>query len=128
MPHVAQDALEVGLDGPATLRLAVLERPTYFEVAEVLPRVMKELGLAQITVGDAALRVAKEIAREILRKGDDPLRQVRSFESLWVRSNYAKEIQALGTLYDDVSIAEAMGDSDEHIRDWVTSVLKDFAQ
>lgn len=59
MPQIAQDALEAGFDGPATLRLAILERPTYFEVAEVLPRVLNELGLAQIPIGVAALRVAK---------------------------------------------------------------------
>ena len=128
MPQIAQDALEAGLDGPATLRLAILEHPTYFEVAEVLPRVLNELGLAQITIGEAALRVAKEIAREILRTDDDPLRHVQAFESLWIRSKYAKEIQTLGTLHDDVWIAQSMGRSDEQIRDWVTSVLKDFAQ
>lgn len=128
MPQIALDALEAGFDGPATLRLAVLEHPTYFEVAEVLPRVMQELGLAQITTGQAALRVAKQIAREILRNGDDPLRHVRSLESLWVRSEYAKEIQTLGTLHDEVWIAQSMGRSDKQIRDWITSVLKDFAQ
>lgn len=51
MPRIAMDALEAGFDGPATLRLAVLGHPTYFEVAELLPRVMQELGLAQIATG-----------------------------------------------------------------------------
>lgn len=128
MPQIAWDALEAGLDGPATRRLAVLEHPTYFEVAEVLPRVKQELGLTQITVGQAALRVAKQIARELLLSGDDPVRKVRTFELLWVRSGYAKEIQTLGTLHDEVWIAQSMGRSDAQIRDWVTSILKDFAQ
>jgi hypothetical protein len=108
--------------------LAILERPTYFEVAEVLPRVMKELGLAQITIGEAALRVAKKTAREIVRNGDDPLRHVRAFESLWIHSGYAKEIRALGTLDDEAWLAKSMGRSDAEVRDWVMSVLKDFAQ
>ena len=47
MPQIALGALEAGLDGKAIRRLAVLEHPTYFEVAEVLPRVMQELGLTQ---------------------------------------------------------------------------------
>jgi len=128
MPQIAQDALEAGLDGAATLRLAILERPTYFEVAEVLPRILNELGLAHITIGEAAPRVAKETAREILRTGDDPLRHVQAFESLRIRSKYAKEIQILGTLHDEVWIAQSMGHSDERIRDSVRSVLKDFAQ
>jgi hypothetical protein len=128
MPQVALDALEAGLDGPATRRLAILQHPTYFEVAEVLPRVRQELGLTQITIGQAALRVAKQIAREFLLTSDDPLRQVRIFELLWVRSGYAKEIQTLGTLHDEVWVAQSMGRSDAQIRDWVTSILKDFAQ
>ena len=55
--------------------------------------------MTEIAVGQAALRVAKQIAREILDKGDDPLRSVKTFESLWARSGYAKEIQALGTMH-----------------------------
>ncbi len=128
MPKIAWDGLEAGLDGPAIRRLAALEHPTYFEVAEVLPRVMQELGLTEITIGEAALTLAGKIAEKILRDGDDALRHVRTFESLWVRSHYAKEIQKLGTLHDEVWIAQSMGRSDEQIRDWVTSVLKDFAQ
>jgi hypothetical protein len=42
MPSIAWDAWEAGLDGPAITRLGALERPTYFEVSEVLPRVMQE--------------------------------------------------------------------------------------
>jgi hypothetical protein len=98
MPKMAQDALEAGLEGPATLRLAILENPTYFEVAEVLPRVVNELGLAHISLGEAGLRLAKKTARDILREGDDPLPVLQIFSSLWVRSNYAEEIQAVGHL------------------------------
>lgn len=125
MPQIAQAALEAGLDGKATRRLAVLEHPTYFEVVEVLPRVREELGLAQIPIGLAAVRVAKQIAREILDSGDDPLRHIRDFESLWVRSDYAHEISDLGTLYDDVWID---GRPEPEIREWVMSTLKNFVQ
>lgn len=128
MPQMAVEALEVGLDGKATRRLAILEHPTYFEVAEVLPHVMQELALAHISIGEAALRIAKQTSREILKNGDDPLRHIRDFQSLWIRSDYANEIASLGTLYDDVWIAESTGRSDEDIRKWVTTVLKDFAK
>ena len=128
MPQIALGALEAGLDGKAIRRLAVLEHPTYFEVAEVLPRVMQELGLTQIPIGEAAVRVAKQIARETLNSGTDPLRHIRDFESLWVRSDYADQISSLGTLYDDVWIAQSTGRSDEEARDWVKTILKDFVQ
>jgi hypothetical protein len=128
MPQVAIDALEAGLDGKAIRRLAVLENPTYFEVAEVLPLAMQELDLAQIPIGEAAVRVARKMAKEILKSGGDPLRHVRDFEALWTRSGYTSEISALGTLYDDVYIAKSSDRSDEEIRDWVRSILRDFAQ
>lgn len=127
MPQIALDALEAGLDGPATRRLAILEHPTYFEVAEVLPRVMQELGLTQITTGEAALRVARSLAKEILHSGVDPLERLREFESLWVRSGYARGIMKLGTLIDDVWVAQSTGQSEFQIREWVTSILTEFA-
>lgn len=80
MPKVAWDALEAGIDGKATRRLAALEHPTYFEVAEVLQDVMRELGLSSIPIGEAAARVARAIANDILCSGDDPLKHIRDFE------------------------------------------------
>jgi hypothetical protein len=128
MPRIAWDALESGIDGTATRRLAALERPTYFEVAEVLPRVMKEWEIAQIPIGEAALRMARSIARDILRDGKDPLRYIRDLEGLWIRADYAKELSRLGTLDDEVSIAQSSGQSLPLIREWVTDRLKDFVR
>jgi hypothetical protein len=125
MPKIAWDALEAGFEGTATIRLAVLEHPTYFQVAEVLPAVMQELGLSQIPVGEAAARIAKKIAEEILQSCDDPLKHIRDFEALWIRSDYAHELGDLGTLYDDVWIANQ---SDEITRAWVKSRLEDFVR
>jgi hypothetical protein len=113
MPSIAWEAWECGLNGgPATSRLGSLERPTYFEIAELLPRVMQELGLSQISRDEAALRIAKRIAKQILESGDDPLQHLRDFESLWIGAGYPHEICVLGTLYDDVWIAQSSGQSD----------------
>lgn len=127
MPSIAWDAWEAGLgDGPGTMRLGALERPTYFEVAEVLPRVMKELGLSQIPRNQAALRLARQMAKEILESGDDPLKHLPDFESLWIRAGYPPEIGKLGSLHDNVWIAESTGQSISKIREDVTSTLKSF--
>jgi hypothetical protein len=129
MPSIAWDAWEAGVDGgPATRRLGALERPTYFELSEVLPRAMEELGLSQISRDEAALRIAVRIAKEILESGDDPLRHLRDFESLWIRAGYPHEISGLGTLYDDVWIAQSTGQPEEEIRESVVSMLKGFLQ
>src|SRR3974390_3194006 len=82
MPSIACDALEAGLDGPAIRRLAALESPTFFEVREILPRAMLEMGLVQVSSGVAAIRLAKKRANEILERGEDPLKQTQEFERL----------------------------------------------
>lgn len=128
MPSIAWDAWEAGLDGPATRRLGALERPTYFEVSEVLPRVMQELNLAQISHDEAAMRLATRIAKQILESGDDPLQHLRDFESLWVRAGYPHQISVLGTLYDDVWVAQSTGQSDAKIRESVISILTSFIE
>jgi hypothetical protein len=126
MPTVAWDALEAGLDGGATRRLAALEHPTYFEVAEVLPHVLLELGLSTISIREAALRMAARMAQDILHSGVDPLPHLRELERLWIRADYAQEISSLGTLDDEVWIAHSAGQQESHIREWVTSRLNDF--
>jgi len=127
MPSIAWDAIEAGLDGPATRRLGAYDRPTYFEIVHLMPLVRQELELSEITVGEAALRLASDIANEILRSGDDPLLHVRDFSALWIRSQYAREIRLVGNLWDDVYVAEAKGQSEDEIRKWVTSRLQDVA-
>lgn len=74
------------------------------------------------------MRVARRIAQGILQSGDDPLRHIHDFESLWIRADYAHEIGSLGTLYDDVWVAQSTGQSDAKIREWVKSTLKDFVR
>lgn len=128
MPRIAWDALEAGFDGTAIRRLAALDRPTYFEVAEVLPRVRQELGLSQVTTEQAATRVSIQIARQILASGDDPMNHLRDFESLWSRAGYPQGLGELGTLYDDVWIARTQGDQQSKIKEWVSSVLSDFVR
>lgn len=128
MPSIAWEAWESGLDGVATRRLGVLERPTYFEIAELLPRVRQELGLSYVSRNEAAKRIARRIARDILKSGDDPLLHLRDFRSLWIRADYDHAISGLGTLYEDVWIARSGGQSDGEIRASVTSFLKTFVE
>ncbi len=128
MPKIAWDALEAGFDGPAIRRLAALEHPTYFEVADVLPLVRQELGLSHIANKEAGTRIANHSVQKLLDSADDPLKHVREFEHLWQLAGYPDDIAVLGTLHDDVYIAQTDGVSESKIRAWVTSVLSDFVR
>lgn len=117
--------MEAGLDGKYIRRLGALDSPTYFQVIEVLPQAMEEMGLTKPSRGEAALRLAKARAKEILDSGDDPLKHTRDFERLWIDAGYSSELTVVGTLYDTVYIAS--GDqSDDAIRKWIVEQLKGF--
>ncbi len=123
MPKIAIEALEAGFDGPAVTRLAALDSPTYFGVMEVLPRAKQEMGLSDMAIPQAALRIALRIASQILTSGEDSLLHVRDFEGLWIRAGYPREIASVGTLYDDLFISNP---SDAENREFVVTVLKEL--
>ncbi|MFZ0736261.1 MAG: hypothetical protein WCA98_16550 [Candidatus Acidiferrales bacterium] len=125
MPKLAWDALESGLDGPAIRRLAALVRPTWFQVEEVRANAIREMKLSTLTIGDAACRLARRRAQEILQSGEDPLRCTRDLEQLWIKAQYPREMSILGTLDDEVSIARSMGSSEVDIRQWLIQRLRD---
>ena len=85
---------------------------------------MREMGLFTISAGQAARRLAKRRASEILGKGKDPLASAREFGNLWIRAGYPREIQSIGNLEDDMDIAEITGQSEDEIRKWVVERLK----
>jgi hypothetical protein len=70
----------------------------------ILPQIMQEMGLIKPSRGEAALRLAKARASEILDSCDDPLKHTRDFERLWIEAGYPKELMSLGTLDDEVWI------------------------
>jgi hypothetical protein len=126
MPKIAWDALEANLDGPAIRRLAALNKPTYFEIAEVLPRAMEEMQLARIEVGEAATRIAKYLVSQILQSGVDPITRTNELQWLWIRAGYPSELQEIGTLYDDASVWSSMGTSDKKIRRQIVETFEKF--
>ena len=126
MPKIAWDALEAGLDGPAIRRLAALEKPTWFQVREVLPQAAKEMQLAKVPIGEGAYRIARQHAQEILETGADPTRYTRELEYLCVRAGWPKELSGYGALDDDVYIARANGRPETEIRAWLIQRLKEL--
>jgi hypothetical protein len=127
MPKLAWEALEAGLDGPATRRLAALRFPTFFEVREILPKVMQEWQITQIPKGQAALRLAKRRAREILQSNDDPLKHANDFYQMWVESDYCRELAEYGELDEDVYVAQHSGQTEDEIRPWLLEKLETLA-
>ena len=127
MPKLAWDALEAGLDGPATRHLAALEFPTFFQVRELLPAVMKELHMTSLSKERAAVQLARMRAQEILRLESDPLQHLRDFEQLWIQSDHCRELRDYGNLDDEVHVARCMGQPERKIRAWVMERMQKLA-
>jgi hypothetical protein len=88
---------------------------------------MQEMGLVNLSHTEAALRIARDLAREILVKGADPLKYKKDFLHLWITSHYARELQSVGNLEDDIYLANTIGAvPDDKIRNGVTERLKEF--
>jgi hypothetical protein len=127
MPKLAWDALEVGLDGPATRRLAALHFPTFFQIREILPNLLREWRMTEISPEDAALRLAKLRARQILQSNEDPLVHNYDFWNLWMESGYCRALHDFGPLADDVHVARECGQTDDEIRALLLEKLKALA-
>ena len=84
--------------------------------------------LRKINQGEAALRLAKIRAEEILRSNADPFKHLRDFEQLWIQTDYCRELQDCGNLDDEVNVARHMGQSELEIRGWLMVRLKRLAQ
>ena len=126
MPKLAWDAMEAGMDGPALRRLGAMVKPSWSEVECVLPNARKEMQLTEVKIKEAACRLARRHAQEILETGKDPLLFTREFEFLWIHAGYPTEIAAYGTLRDEGSVARQMGRSERDIRIWLTKTLEEL--
>jgi hypothetical protein len=125
MPKLAQDALEAGWEGQATLRLTILECPSGWETDQLREAFMKECGLKAISLERAWTVMAQQLARRILEDGSDPLSYAKSFQQMWIKAGYPKRLQYLGMLDDDLYIAQYTGQSQAKFR---SSVLEDLAE
>lgn len=119
MPKLAWDALEAGFDGPATRRLAALHLPTAFELREILPQLMQEWQMRSLSPEDAAVRLAKFRARQILQSNEDPLKHANDFCQMWADAGYCSALSEYGTLAEEVYVARLSGQADDQIRAWL---------
>jgi len=124
-PAIAIEALEAGIDGPVTRRIAGSINLTGFEADELKPGFMTEAGLIEIDQNRAAARLAQDLARDILRDGKDPLRFTRAFECLWISADYARSVRDLGTMEDDIYL---YGANEEGAREMVRARLAEIAE
>jgi len=58
-----------------------------------MPAFMAEAGLKTISRQEAAVRLARQVARRILSEGLDPAVHTRDFELLYIESGYADSLQ-----------------------------------
>jgi hypothetical protein len=97
-PSVAQDALEAGFDGKWIVRMAVLDKPSGWEVDQVLPKMLLELGVQLPGLQEAALLLAKIRAQRVQATGEDPLQSIGYFNKLYLNAEYPDGLQELAWL------------------------------
>jgi len=123
LPLVAQDALEVGFDGPRVLRMAILEPDSGWAIDQALSPMLSELGCKTLLPKEAALRLAHARARRILDTGEDPLSSIPYFHRLMVAADYPSELIELGFFDDDYIL---FSDSPEAVQTRAHEALEDL--
>jgi hypothetical protein len=108
--------------------LAALHFPTFFEVREILPKLMQEWGITQLSPAQAAMQLAKRRAREILQSNEDPLNHAGDFFQMWVEAGYCRELADYGELADEVYIALECGEPENQVRARLLEKLKALTQ
>jgi hypothetical protein len=108
-PSVAQDALVAGFDGKWILRMAVLDKPSGWEIDQVLPRMLADLNLQLPAPKAAAILLAQARVERIRSSGDDPLLSMDYFYQLWLKADYPGELAVLGNLDDYYSWTDEAG-------------------
>jgi len=108
-PSAAQDALEAGFDGKWIVRMAVLDKPSGWEVDQVLPKMLAELNITLPKSKEAALLLAKIRAQRIQRSGEDPLKSIGYFNQLYLNAEYPDGLQELGWLEDHYAWTDEAG-------------------
>lgn len=98
LPSIAQDALEVGFDGPHVVRMAILEPNAGWAIDQVLPLMLTELGCRTLSPAEAALRLARQRAQRILGTGEDPLPSLPYFYRLMFSAERPPDLIELGRL------------------------------
>jgi hypothetical protein len=88
---------------------------------------MEEMRLVKMGENEAALRLAKLRAQEILRSNSDPFEHLRDFEQLYIQTDYCRELRDYGNLDDEVYVARYMGQLDSEIRAWLMERLTKLA-
>ena len=98
---IACDALEAGFDGPGLRRLSALEEPSACHADRFLQAATAEMGLEQIDVKRASIRLAQRLARNILHGDQDPLPRMYEFFVFWMRSDFCAELATVGSFDDE---------------------------
>jgi hypothetical protein len=128
MVDLACEAIEAGRHGPSVLRMAALIQPSGWEVDQLVPAFMRDAHLEVISRSEACVRLASKLASDILNSAADPLLHVKRFERLWIDADYPSSITDLGTLDDEISMQEYLGESEEQMRKMVRTRLKYFLE
>lgn len=102
LPTKAQQALEAGFDGPRTVRMAILDSKSYWEIEQVLPEMLNELGMTSLSPKEAAMRLATLHAKHLLETREDPISSLSRFHRLMQAGDYPDELQELGWLGDEL--------------------------
>lgn len=125
MPDAAVNALERGFDGSAIRELAGLNNPPLSEAGPLFCKALQEMGRRQLSMQDAGIYIAKQIAEDIIAERVNPYNGARQ---IWDQASEAcKDVPAIGefeNLADDYEVHEFDGQRPQIAMEIVSAARK----
>jgi hypothetical protein len=118
LPGLAREALEQGLEGPSLEALAELHAPTRLQAGGLFEEALSEIGRPPMSLPDAGLRLAQDLAAKILTGELTP--QEGAHRIVWDVWDRCRELERLGVF---VTLEEALEKQPEH-RDLVEEGIR----
>ena len=128
IPEFAAQAMMQGFDGPNILELASFHRPDRWDIKpEVFEAAIREMGRQPLSVAQAALRLAREVALRILRDQASPVDGATEIGRVTAHCGYVdapKELIELETRLDMLeAIHSPQREHDQAIIEWAWDLV-----
>jgi hypothetical protein len=99
VPQLAGEALEQGCDVLSIALLAGLDNPTKADIEDLMPRLLRDLGVQRPTRALAVKELADDVARQVVEGALPP---VAGAEAMWGLWGYCEEPYEASPTWQDI--------------------------
>lgn len=99
VPQLAIEALGQGCEAASVALLVALDNPTKADIEDLVPRLLRDVGVQRPTQALAVKELADDVARQVV---DGALHPVAGAEAMWGLWGYCEEADEASATWQDI--------------------------